>query len=88
MERTVSAVECGSYAGAQRHSRVGEPCCDDCKRARRDYMRRYRSTPTGKATAQTITVAQSRAETRLVAAHRAEYERYYAQELAVLRGTA
>lgn len=33
---------CGTYAGVQRHNRLGEPVCDDCRTARRDYMREYR----------------------------------------------
>ena len=35
---------CGSYAGYKRHLRAGEPYCDLCRVAYRDYHREYRAT--------------------------------------------
>ena len=44
MIRVVAAVvPCGTYGGAQRHKRAGEPLCEPCRLAYRDYMRDYRS---------------------------------------------
>ena len=34
---------CGTYAGVSRHYQLGEPVCDDCREAGRQYMRDYRA---------------------------------------------
>jgi 5-methylcytosine-specific restriction endonuclease McrA len=35
-------IECGTYAGYQRHYRLGEPACDPCKAGASSYsMKRY-----------------------------------------------
>ena len=41
--RSVSG--CGTYAGVSAHNAAREPLCDDCRRARSDYIaqRRFRS---------------------------------------------
>ena len=34
--------KCGTYAGWNAHQWRGEPICDACKVARKDYQRQYR----------------------------------------------
>jgi hypothetical protein len=34
---------CGTYAGVQRHRRRREPACNECREAKRQYMRDFRA---------------------------------------------
>lgn len=38
---------CGTYSGYQRHRRLGEPACDECKAAQARYRRRLRASGGG-----------------------------------------
>ena len=40
--RTDKSGGCGTYGGAQAHRKRGEPLCDRCKEAKREYQREYR----------------------------------------------
>jgi len=39
---SVAADNCGTPTGAQQHRKRGEPTCQACKDAERDYMRNFR----------------------------------------------
>lgn len=75
----------GTDAGYQRHRKDGEPACGLCRTARADLMRERRKNPIERLRARHVSKAGGRATWRLVAEHRDEYERYYAEELTALR---
>lgn len=66
----------GTSPGYQQHRRDGEPACDPCRDAQATKMREHRKGPVAHT---------ARAQWRLIDAHRDEYERYYAEELAAQR---
>jgi hypothetical protein len=68
-------------SGYAAHRTAGEAACDACRAACSAYQRaRY-------AKDSSDVKARQAARTRLVDAHRDEYRRYYAEELARLRET-
>lgn len=75
----------GTDAGYQRHRKDSEPACGVCRAARAQTMRDRRKDPIERLKARKISKAGSRAAWRLVDAHRNEYERYYADELAAIQ---
>lgn len=77
------ADEHGTYAGAQRHKRRGEECCDLCRKAYAAYMRRYRKdNPANYASERKVQNARGRALARLARAHADEFARLYDEERA------
>lgn len=78
---------CGTYAGFQRHRRMGEPACDDCRLATRDYVRHYRQRPGKMARQQEVNRARLRAMVELSHRYPDEYRTLYTSELAAPRGT-
>jgi len=75
----------GTDAGYQRHRKDGEAACGPCRTAKADVQRKRRKDPIERLKSRQIAKAGNRAAWRLVAAHRDEYERYYADELANVR---
>jgi hypothetical protein len=72
-------------AGYVAHRTAGEAACDACRAACSAYQRaRYAKDSSDVKARQ---AARQAARTRLVDAHRDEYRRYYAEELARLRET-
>ena len=43
----MSEITHGTSYGYAQHRRAGEPACESCTRARREYQRRYRETVAG-----------------------------------------
>lgn len=41
--RQLTAAQCGTRSGHDRHRRAGEPSCDACRQAYADYQRQYRT---------------------------------------------
>lgn len=79
---------CGTYAGFQRHKRMGETACPECKAATADYIRHYREThPNAVMRNREVNRARFRAMTELSHRHPDEYRTLYAAELATARGT-
>lgn len=56
----MTAPQCGTYAGWQRHVRKQQPVCPDCARICREYMRawRARARPAAKTYVTTPLLAQ------------------------------
>ncbi len=77
----------GTYAGYQRHRKDGEAACGPCRTANAEYNRTHRSKPVARMKSRKVSKAGGRAAWRLVNAHRDEYDRYYAEELAALART-
>ena len=71
----------GTYAGYQRHKKDGETACRPCRAANTEYTKQYRSDPTRRERDYATARASSRAAWRVVALHRAEFDRFYADEL-------
>jgi hypothetical protein len=72
-------------SGYAAHRTAGEAACDACRAACSAYQRaRYAKDSSDVKARQ---AARQAARTRLVDAHRDEYRRYYAEELARLRET-
>lgn len=67
----------GEYAGYLAHYREGEKACKACREARNAYVREHRSKSNGWREQQS---ARSRAITRLINRHRAEYQALYVEE--------
>lgn len=78
----------GTYAGYQQHRKAAEPACLPCLAANRAYTRARRENSAHYERDREVACAGSRAAWRVVDAHRAEYERYYAEELTALRRTS
>ena len=74
----------GTSAGYQRHRKDGEAACGPCREAQAEKVRQHRASPIGRMKSRRVSKAGNRAAWRLVAAHRDEYDRYYAEELAAL----
>lgn len=64
----------GTYAGYQWHNRLSESPCEECRSARNEYMRAYRSTSGGKAAMRRQSRIAAAAIRDLIAAHRDEYQ--------------
>lgn len=77
----------GTSAGYQRHRRDGESARGPCRTAQADKMRAFRKSHVARLKARNVSKAGNRAAWRLVNAHRDEYDRYYAEELAALART-
>jgi hypothetical protein len=78
--------ECGTYAGYQRHIREGSTTCELCRAAARIYARMHRAkNPSNRERDRRQVAAYNAAERRIRAAHSAEFQRYYAEELQRLR---
>jgi hypothetical protein len=75
----------GTYAGYQRHRKDDEDACAPCRAANNEYTRKIRSDPAALKRDREVSRAGSRAAWRTVDAHRADYERFYAEELTALR---
>lgn len=66
-----ASLQCGTYAGAATHKRHGEPLCDRCRAAVRDYMTAYRaSRPDVRERQAALARARARALQRLALLHR------------------
>lgn len=79
---TTTKIECGTYAGYQRHVRRGEVTCADCRRASAAYMRQFReSRPDIRADERRRNAARDRAAWRLVDEYRSRFHELYVEEL-------
>lgn len=72
---------CGTYSGYQKHKRRGEPACEPCTIANREYHREYRDRPHARAEARRVNSARQRALWRLADLHREDYLRLCDEEL-------
>lgn len=78
----------GTYSGYGQHKRDKETPCGPCRAANTEYTRTLRKDPIQRIKSRQVSKAGSRAAWRLVDAHREEYERLYAEELAATRPTS
>lgn len=85
----------GSLAGYEKHWRVRKgkwqwPACEGCQQAASDRRKEYRKTPAGMASYKDRGMARQRALGRLQRLYPGEYNKYYAEELSLIRdgGTA
>ena len=80
-----SYPDCGTYKAVQRHIRNDEPLDDACRKARNEYMRQWRNTPTGRASHQASKRAREAALRDLSRRHHAEYRQLYEAALQEVR---
>lgn len=71
----------GTYSGYQRHVKDHEAACRPCRDAAAAYSRKYRQKEGVMERERAVSRAGSRAAWRVVALHRDEYDRFYADEL-------
>lgn len=77
--------KCGTYAGYQIHGRRGEPRCEACKKANREYMAaNRRAYPRRQQHEAAKQQARDRALRRLARLHPAQLRALYDEELATL----
>ena len=85
------AIEHGTYAGYHQERKLGLPTCDDCRRARNDYMAEYRRRrPDYIERDKRQRAARERAQRRLALLYPDEFFELLAEELATptSRGTS
>lgn len=79
---TTTGTQHGTYAGWNKHRRQGTEVCVECKRAAREYQRKWRASTDGRARQAGYTKAAHTALQQLKKAHFDEYRRYYEQLVA------
>ena len=76
----------GSLYGYRVHLEQGVPVCDACRQANAAYSREQQRKPRVRKLTNERSKARNAARTRLVQAHRAEYQQYYREALGNVRG--
>lgn len=75
-------AQCGTYAGYNRHYRLGEPQCEPCREARRRYQRQRVAKHGGKTASEALTAsARYHAMARLARKFPLEFRAFYQEEL-------
>lgn len=77
--------DCGTQSGYQAHGRRGEPRCEPCKKAHREYVAAWRRAyPRTQQHESEKQLARNRALRRLARLHPGEFRTLYDEELATL----